>query len=87
MELVRVGHRDLGEGGKVLCTDRSGHPVHSVGNDVIDSVLEQRRGLHRSLHSAGGRSALLVIRNDADERLHLGPVFLGGYLDSERVGP
>jgi hypothetical protein len=52
---------------------------------MIDTVLKEGGSLDGTLHAAGGRSTFLVVRNEADKGMHIWPVGLGGYLDSERV--
>lgn len=85
MELVGIGHGDLREGVKVPREDGFGDAVHAFWDDVLDAVLEERGGLDGALHATRGARAFLVIGNDTDEGLHLGPVLPGCDLYGERI--
>ena len=85
MERVGVLHGELGEAVKVFGLDRSRHVGHSLWNDVLDAVLQQRRGLHGPLHARRAGRCLFQVGHDADQGLQIRPMLSVGYLDRERV--
>jgi len=54
---------------------------------MFDTVLEKGRGLDGSLHSGCGGCSLLVVRNDADEGMHLGPMLSGATSTARESDP
>lgn len=52
---------------------------------MLDAVLEQGGGLDSPLHAGCGGGAFFIVRDDADESVHLWPVILRGDLNGKRV--
>ena len=75
MELVRVFHRDGSECVKVAVLNGFGDAAHPVGDDG-ETLWKEGRGLDGALHAGGGGGAFFVVRDDADEGVHVGPVDL-----------
>lgn len=86
VELVRVTHGQLGKLGEVLVLDSINHLIHALGDHVLNALLQQGRGLDGQLHALGRGGALLLVGDDANQGLEIGPVGLGRDLDSLRVG-
>ena len=87
VELIRVFHRDGCKCVKVTVSDGFDDVVHPIGDDG-EALWEESRGLDGALHVRvlSGGSALVVIGDDTDEGVHVGPVSLGCDLFGERVG-
>ena len=66
-------------------SDGLGNQLHALWYDVFDTVLEKRRGFDSPLHSRCRRGSLLVVRNDTDEGMHLGPMLSRRDLDSKGI--
>ena len=75
VELVRVFHRDGCKGVKVALLDGFGDGAHPVGDDG-EALWEEGGCLDGALHAGCGGGAFLVVGDDADEGVHVGPVGL-----------
>ena len=85
VELVRVFHRDGCKCVKVAFSDGFGDIAHPIGDDG-EALWEESRSLDGALHAGGGGGTLLVVGDDTDEGVHVGPVSLGCDLFGEGVG-
>ena len=85
VELVRILHCNLCKCVEITSFDGLGDEPHALWYDVFDAMLEEGRSFDSPLHSRGGGGSLLVVRDDTDEGVHLGPMFSRCDLDSEGI--
>lgn len=85
VERIGVRHRDLGESSEVTITNGFGDVFHPLGYDNIDAMLEKGRSFDGPLHAGGGAGSFLMVRDDADDGVHLGPVISWSNLDGKTV--
>jgi hypothetical protein len=74
VEVVRVFHRQDGEGLEVAVENGLLHGLHALGDDIVGTLLEEGRGGDSGLHAAGGGDVLLFGAGYQNAGAHIGPV-------------